>query len=499
MIDLLMQVVLSNLLVSGVVALAAYAVHRRGHYPVLSHLLWVLVLAKLVTPPLLTLPVTPQLVSGNLAGGAGGSGGTGGDAVAAIAEMLSTAIAFAMPVLLIAWAAGSVLVLIVSLSRIRRFDRLLRATSSPAPLHVQRLAGGLVRDLGLSSAPTIFGSSTRLSPLTWWTGGRVRVVIPADLLQQVDPERLRWVLAHELAHVKRHDYMVRWLEWLACVAFWWSPIVWWARAHLRDDEEAACDALVVDRLGVEPRSYARTLLTVIEFLSGDANRPPAVATGMDAGGSLERRLRLIVASGRIKRVPRWLVTGVLGSALVLMPLGVGSAPSSRVVDDAADAVAGDVATATSPDAAAGFAMIGGRLTESAAAALMSGDGSRLQGVSATAAPAKMKRARQSARRTVRRAIVAGLAIGPNADRASKRTARAALGKAVRRLDNAVAKGVISKAVAKRLSNGLRALIRKNHSATSQLDFNAAISTGVISARNAARLIEGLEETLAGTR
>ena len=84
----------------------------------------------------------------------------------------------------------------------------------------------------------------------------MRVVIPATLPKQIGSERLRWILAHELAHVKRRDHLVRWLEWLACVAFWWNPIVWWTRRNLRLDEEVACDAMVLDRLNAEPRAYA---------------------------------------------------------------------------------------------------------------------------------------------------------------------------------------------------------------------------------------------------
>ena len=50
--------------------------------------------------------------------------------------------------------------------------------------------------------------------MTWWTGGRVRVLVPAGLCDELDLGRLRWILAHELAHVKRRDHLVRWLEWL---------------------------------------------------------------------------------------------------------------------------------------------------------------------------------------------------------------------------------------------------------------------------------------------
>jgi beta-lactamase regulating signal transducer with metallopeptidase domain len=487
--DVLVGVVLSNLIVSGMLAIAAYLVHRRGRYPVLSHLLWVLVLVKLVTPPLMTLPVVsiPAIgVSAGQATLAGASDAGGGTSLVAIVA------GSAVAVLLLAWAAGSGIVLIASLRRIRRFDQLLRTTSTPAPAAIQQLADGLIDQLGLRAAPTIYLSTTRLSPLTWWTGTRVRIVIPTELPQEVDGEGLRWVLAHELAHVKRRDYMVRWLEWLACVAFWWNPVVWWTRRYLRDDEEASCDALVVDRLGAQPHSYASTLLNVVEFLSGDANQPPAVATGIDGGGSLERRLRLIITTGHIRTAPRWLVAGVMSSALILMPLGLGSTPHGDVVDDAAT---GGAAAASET-----FSVISGRLSDSAATALRSGSissgsispGSISPGSvsSADIAPSKVKRARKRAKRTVQRALVASLSLAPDATRASKRAARAAISKAKTRLDNAVAKGVISRNAAQVLLRSLRQLIKPSASATS-IDLGVAVKAGVISPGNATKLIDAL--------
>jgi hypothetical protein len=109
------------------------------------------------------------------------------------------------------------------------------------------------------------------------------------------------------------------------VSFWWNPVAWWARTNLRFDEEASCDALVLDRLGPRPRSYAAALLAVVELMSRPALRPPAVATGIDGGGSLEQRFRLIISGQHSRRVPRWLISVVVVSTLVLMPFGVGQA------------------------------------------------------------------------------------------------------------------------------------------------------------------------------
>ena len=183
---------------------------------------------------------------------------------------------------------------VASVIRIRRFDRLLERTSSPPPSDVVRVATEIAAILGLRSVPDIALSSARVSPMTWWMGRRVRIIIPRALAVGVDRDQLRWVLAHELAHVRRHDHLVRWLEWVARVVAWWNPVVWWAQRHLREAEELSCDALVLERLRDEPRSYARALLAVVEFLAQPTASQPVLATGMGAGATLERRFRRIV-------------------------------------------------------------------------------------------------------------------------------------------------------------------------------------------------------------
>jgi hypothetical protein len=196
--------------------------------------------------------------------------------------------------------------------------------------------------------------------MTWWAGGRVRVVLPQALLGDVGATQLRWILAHELAHVSRRDHLVRWLEWTASVVGWWNPVVWWARRSLRQDEEDACDALVLARVQGGRRTYARTLLAVTELLSRPPVGQPALATGIDAARSLEHRLVRIVRPGRTRSAPRAMTVGLVGAALLLMLGGVqamaASAPSvgAREPADVSAIEPVDAAAATrTPGAEAG--------------------------------------------------------------------------------------------------------------------------------------------------
>ena len=320
MTEALVGLGLSNLLLSAAIGLVAYAVHRRGRYPALAHLLWVLTLIAAVAPPLLTLmlPALPQAAAAT---------SSAASAPASIAEAgfaLGASLAANLPtVLLAAWVAGSLVFFVASAQRIIRFGILLRRSCRPAPAGIRHIAASVAYELDLGTVPSIHVSAARLAPMTWWSGGRVRVVLPEALLTEVDDAQLRWILAHELAHIKRRDHLVRWLEWLASMAFWWNPVVWWARRNLRRDEEDACDALVLRHLQGQPRAYARTLLTVVEVMAVPDRPAPALATGLDAARSLEHRLTRIVSPGRDARTPRAVAAGSVAVALLLMSVGVG--------------------------------------------------------------------------------------------------------------------------------------------------------------------------------
>ncbi|MDP6544919.1 MAG: M56 family metallopeptidase [Phycisphaerae bacterium] len=356
MTDLFLQIGLSNACFSLALAIVAVVVGKTTRRPHLANLLWLLVLVKLVTPPLVTIPVIP--ISGQ------------SDTTAVAVENhsqppplpvdrrefnisqsppigiekqpdtpLTSRIATALfkygrgwlpPI----WLLGSVVVLVWSLVRVCRFSRQLTSESQAAPRELQAAAVEIARRLGLRTIPTICTTSARLSPMVWWTGGKVRVVIPTALLDRMDERQWKWVLAHELAHVRRRDYLVRWLEWCACVGFWWNPVVWWAQRNLRVTEEICCDALVLSSLNPKPQSYAKSILAAVESLVRPAIRPPAMASEVNSGGFLERRFKMIVSVSKNSRSKsRLLQACVLLCAMIVLPLGVASARDYSAVHE----------------------------------------------------------------------------------------------------------------------------------------------------------------------
>lgn len=341
----------SNLMVSGGLALVAWIVQRDGRSPFLAHLLWLLVLAKLVTPPLWGIGMVEvpwqsseqialeqqatALMEATMVQPPAGSevllSPLPTDVTLPTTPAATTADATPNPwsgltsVLFGLWVCGSLLVFAVSAYRILNFQRLLHWGTQPAPAALQGQAAALAQRLGLQRTPRILLSEARLAPLVWCFAGRPRLVLPVHLLEELEPSQLDWVLAHEMTHIRRRDHLVRWLEWMACVAFWWNPVAWWARKNLRAYEEICCDAQVLRSFGADARAYAAALLQVAASLAPPDVRPPAVASAFTSGGELERRFHMILSKNPLTRISRRLQAVVLLGAVALLPLGIATA------------------------------------------------------------------------------------------------------------------------------------------------------------------------------
>ena len=297
MTDLALQVAGSKLAISVVLGGAVWLAARGHERPHVSHALCVALLAALLIPPLVALPV---LNPGIATAGPVGAASLGAIRTLPLPEGVDGS---GHPVsggaaLIFAWILGTIALAGWTIARVRGFRRSLRRASRGASPDLQRMAQEIGRTLGLRKVPTIETTDAVVSPMVYWSGGTARVLIPTALVQGMERSRLRWILAHELAHVRRRDHLVRWLEWLACAAFWWNPIAWWASRRLRAVGEICCDALVVNAFGCAPRDYARSLVRALDLVRTEqTSRPPAFASAAHSGRRtrhLEGRLRMII-------------------------------------------------------------------------------------------------------------------------------------------------------------------------------------------------------------
>ena len=236
-------------------------------------------------------------------------------APAAIAE--EHAPRFSWPAILFAiWCAGALAVisrLIVGLAAVqwmsRRTERVAHAPWLP-------LARELAAHIGVRSDLTYLRSPRTTMPMAWG------IVTPAVLMPaEADEwplERLRIVLLHELAHVKRRDCLTHALAQVACAVYWFNPLAWIAARRLRSERERACDDLVL-AAGTRGSDYANQLLEIARVMR--SGRFPALLTGatlaMAHRSQLEGRLMAILDP----RVPRSGVSRVRSASATVLVAG----------------------------------------------------------------------------------------------------------------------------------------------------------------------------------
>ncbi len=347
--ETLLRVGLSNAVAAGLLALAAASVgvFARGR-PAIRHGLWILVLLKLVTPPLWTVPVgwvaVPQktatqrpetvaaLSDGEQALRASAPEPNSGlldeseneyAAPAIPAPALSGAPSSAQwpwrEWVLMLWATGSLLTFGLAAWRIRQFQSIVRL-AEPAPESLRRQVEVIARRFGLADAPTIGLVPGVVSPLVWCLGRGRRLIVPLGLWDRLDECQRDTLLAHELAHLRRRDHWVRCLELLVTGLYWWLPIVWIARHALREAEEQCCDAWVVWAFPDATRTYAEALLETLDFLSGAGPAAAVAASGLGPVHHLKRRMTMIM-QGTTPRALTWSgLLAVLGLSATLLPL-----------------------------------------------------------------------------------------------------------------------------------------------------------------------------------
>jgi beta-lactamase regulating signal transducer with metallopeptidase domain len=335
--DTFLRIGLSNAVAATALALIAAGVSRFARRPAVTHVLWVIVLLKLITPPLLAIPVhlrgTPADRGTVLEQPVPAKDSTGVSRlmppVSARPSLLRTA---AMAGVLV-WVFGAAVLAVISGVRLRRFAHLLRFATT-ASADVQAQSRQIAFRLGLRRCPPVYFMPGRVCPMLWAPVLGPRLLIPAELWDLLSLRQRASLLLHELAHLKRNDHWVRALELVALTLFWWHPAAWWARHELRQAEEQCCDAWVTWALPGGSQDYASALLEAVDFASTPRHGVlPALASGIGEFRHLKRRL-IMIQQGTAK--PTMGKTGLLLACAIaaLLPLTLSRAqqtdrPTSR--------------------------------------------------------------------------------------------------------------------------------------------------------------------------
>ncbi len=193
------------------------------------------------------------------------------------------------------------------------FVRRLRRSAVPDAATFT-LAAGLSERLGMTRRFRVMVSALADSPgVVGWL--RPVILLPPATVLGLAPAQLEAVLAHELAHVRRYDYLVNVMQTLVEALLFYHPAVWWVSSSIRRERELCCDDIAVEAIGDRLR-YARALAALERLRVGR----PQLAMGATDGSLSDRVRRIMGKENQNARLP--VVSGIV--ALVLCVVAVGA-------------------------------------------------------------------------------------------------------------------------------------------------------------------------------
>jgi len=216
-----------------------------------------------------------------------------------------------LPWVVLAWFGGVVALSLRLASGGLMTRQLGRVGTSSVPDACVEAVARLAARLRISRPVRVLGSAVVQVPaVIGWL--RPMILLPASALTGLTPLQLDALLAHELAHVRRYDYVANLLQSVVETLLFYHPAAWWVSQQVREEREHCCDDLAVAVCG-DAHFYATALLSMERLRV----TPPAFAlAAAGRGGTLMGRIRRLVAPVQAEIFPRWMA-GVVAVTLAL--------------------------------------------------------------------------------------------------------------------------------------------------------------------------------------
>jgi beta-lactamase regulating signal transducer with metallopeptidase domain len=194
-----------------------------------------------------------------------------------------------IPVFVWLWAAGVLVLSLRLLAGLWLVDGIRRKRSVAGPDEWQAELAQLAAKLGIKRSIQLRSSNSLDVPSTLGIF-RACVIVPASLWTHFPSDQLEALLLHELAHIRRHDYLLNLVQVAIEVVLFYHPAIWWISRTIRIEREHCCDEIVIGITG-DSTAYARALSQL------DLSRSSSPTLSMYArGGLLLQRIARILSS-----------------------------------------------------------------------------------------------------------------------------------------------------------------------------------------------------------
>jgi beta-lactamase regulating signal transducer with metallopeptidase domain len=168
-----------------------------------------------------------------------------------------------LPLIVTVWVLGVALFLLRLLGGVSYVYYLKSRMNFPTDEYWTEMIDNLSKKAGLKKAVELVESAMVRTPVVV---GHLKpmILFPMGVINRLAPEEVEAILAHELAHVLRHDYIFNILQSLVEALFYYHPAVWWLSTQIRNERESACDDIAINLINSK-MNYAKALVTIQEM------------------------------------------------------------------------------------------------------------------------------------------------------------------------------------------------------------------------------------------
>ncbi len=239
-----------------------------------------------------------------------------------------------LPYVVMAWLVGVFGLSLWYLGGWTQLQRLKQRMVKPVDESLRGKLKELAGILGINRAVQLMESALVQTPtVVGWL--KPVILLPASVLTGFSADQLEAILAHELAHIKRYDYLVNMLQTVVEILGFYHPAVWWISKKIRVERENCCDDIAV-RISGDSIGYAKTLALFDGIRAGRSELAVAAS-----GGSLFQRICRLIQKDSTNIKADWMPSVIVVFLIIALLIPTGLALTARLEDKSAVRVEGE--------------------------------------------------------------------------------------------------------------------------------------------------------------